>query len=143
MRSGGSTADRRQKLSARSFRWPFHQPLLSPTGAHWLDDASDVSCMDSTGQHSVDDPLLSCKQQGWCLGRLLGREPSSQERWSEICFRRCRGVTATKVSFGRACGDWPGITVPRHGKPSVLEAAAAGHAGLSRQRTSRMVSGYR
>jgi hypothetical protein len=34
-----------------------------PTGAHWLDDPSDLSCQDSTRQHLVDDPLLSCKQQ--------------------------------------------------------------------------------
>jgi hypothetical protein len=38
----------------------FHQPLLGPTGAHWLDDLSDVSCKDSTRQHAADDPLLSC-----------------------------------------------------------------------------------
>ena len=40
----------------------FHQPLLGPTGAHRLDDAPDVSCQDSTQEHAVDDPLLSCKQ---------------------------------------------------------------------------------
>src|SRR4029450_12771506 len=45
-----------------SFRLSFHQGLLAPTGAHWLDNASDLSCKDSTRQHSVDDPLLSCKQ---------------------------------------------------------------------------------
>jgi hypothetical protein len=46
-----------------SFRLSFHQPLLGPTGAHLLDDLSDLSCKDSTRQHAVDDPLLSCKQQ--------------------------------------------------------------------------------
>ena len=46
-----------------SFRLSFHQALLGPTGAHWLDTASDLSCKDSTGQYAVDDPLLSCKQQ--------------------------------------------------------------------------------
>lgn len=45
-----------------SFRLSFHQPLLSLTGAHWLDDPSDLSCKGSTGQHAVDGPLLSCKQ---------------------------------------------------------------------------------
>jgi hypothetical protein len=29
-------------------------------GAHWLDDASDVSCKNSNRQHAVDDPRLSC-----------------------------------------------------------------------------------
>jgi hypothetical protein len=46
-----------------SFRLSFHQPLLGPSGAHWLDDASDLSCKESTGQDAVDGPLLSCKQQ--------------------------------------------------------------------------------
>jgi hypothetical protein len=45
-----------------SFRLSFHQALLGPTGAHWLDDPTDLSCQGSTRQHPVDDPLLSCKQ---------------------------------------------------------------------------------
>jgi hypothetical protein len=55
-----------------SFRLSFHQALLSPTGAHWLDDPSDSTCKDSTQPHAVDDPLLSCKQQ------VRGFEPSRQ-----------------------------------------------------------------
>jgi hypothetical protein len=31
-----------------SFRLSFHQALLGPTGAHWLDDPPDLSCKDST-----------------------------------------------------------------------------------------------
>ena len=50
-----------------SFQVSFHQPLLDRTGAHWLDDPPDVSCLDSTQQYAVDDPLLSCKQ--WAGGR--------------------------------------------------------------------------
>jgi hypothetical protein len=46
-----------------SFRLSFHQALLGPTEAYWLDDPSDLTCMDGTGQHAVDGPLLSCKQQ--------------------------------------------------------------------------------
>ena len=46
-----------------SFCLSFHQALPGPTGAHWLDNPSDVSCKDSTRQHPVDGPLLSCKQQ--------------------------------------------------------------------------------
>jgi hypothetical protein len=45
-----------------SFCLSFHQALPGPTGAHWLDDPSDVSCKDSTRQHPVDDPLLSCNR---------------------------------------------------------------------------------
>jgi hypothetical protein len=46
-----------------SFRLSFHQALLDPTGAHWLDDPPDLTCKETTGQHAVNDPLLSCKQQ--------------------------------------------------------------------------------
>jgi len=46
--------------TARSFRQSFHQALLGPTGAYWLDDPSDLTCKDSTQQHAVDDPRLSC-----------------------------------------------------------------------------------
>jgi hypothetical protein len=50
----------------------FHLTLLGSTGAYWLDDPFDLSCKDSTRQHAVDDPLLSCKQQvrpwsGWLV----------------------------------------------------------------------------
>jgi hypothetical protein len=45
-----------------SFRLSFHLALLGPTGADWLDDPSDLSCRDSTDQHAVDGPRLSCKQ---------------------------------------------------------------------------------
>jgi hypothetical protein len=43
-----------------SLRLSFHQPLLSPTGAHWLDDPPDLSCKASTPQHAVDGWPLSC-----------------------------------------------------------------------------------
>jgi hypothetical protein len=32
----------------------FHLALLDPTEAHWLDDASDLSCKEPTGQHAGD-----------------------------------------------------------------------------------------
>ena len=41
-----------------SFSVSFHQALLGPTGAHWLDDPTDLNCKDTTGHHAVDDPLL-------------------------------------------------------------------------------------
>jgi hypothetical protein len=43
-----------------SFQLSFHLAPLGPSGAYWLDDALDLSCQDSTRQHSLDDPLLSC-----------------------------------------------------------------------------------
>jgi hypothetical protein len=46
-----------------SFRVSFHLALLGPTGAHWLDDLSDVSCKETTRQYPVDGCPLSCKQQ--------------------------------------------------------------------------------
>jgi hypothetical protein len=45
-----------------SFHLSFHQALLDPTGAHWLDDPPNLTCKDSTGQHAVDGPRLSCNQ---------------------------------------------------------------------------------
>jgi glyoxylase-like metal-dependent hydrolase (beta-lactamase superfamily II) len=51
------------ELVAAMLALSFHLALLGPTGAHWLDDPSDVSRKDSTRQHAVDDPRLSCKQQ--------------------------------------------------------------------------------
>jgi hypothetical protein len=45
-----------------SFQLSFHLAPLGPSGAYWLDDPSDLTSMDSTRQHAVDDPLLSCKQ---------------------------------------------------------------------------------
>jgi hypothetical protein len=48
-----------------------------------MDTASDLSCKGSTGQHAMDDPLLSCKQQ--VAGSSLARGPNPQikpDRWS-------------------------------------------------------------
>ena len=58
-----------------SFPLSFHLALLGPTGAHWLDDRSDVSCQDGTRQHAVDDPRLSCKQQ------VGGSSPPASSQW--------------------------------------------------------------
>ena len=41
-----------------SFSLSFHQALLGPTGAYWLDDPPYLSCKESTRQYAVDDPLL-------------------------------------------------------------------------------------
>jgi hypothetical protein len=54
---------------AMSFRLSFHLALLERTGAYWLDDPPDLSCQDSTRQHPVDDPLLSCNPLRATRGR--------------------------------------------------------------------------
>jgi hypothetical protein len=62
-----------------SFCLSFHLALLGPSGAHWLDDPPDLTCKDSTRQHPLDRPQLSCNRccvlrAGWaayacpCLG---------------------------------------------------------------------------
>jgi hypothetical protein len=65
-----------------SFWLSFHRVLLAPTGAHWLDDAPDVSCQDSTCQYAVDDPRLSCKQQ--VVGSSLAGTKSADQAWSLV-----------------------------------------------------------
>jgi hypothetical protein len=42
-----------------SFSLSFRPALLGPTGAHWLDDPSDLTSKESMRQHALDDPLLS------------------------------------------------------------------------------------
>jgi hypothetical protein len=61
-----------------SFWLSFHQALLGPTGAHWLDDPSDMSCKERTRQHAVDGWPLSCKQQ------VGGSSPPGQLQESQI-----------------------------------------------------------
>ena len=47
----------------RAVSQSFHPAPLAPTEAHWLDDPPDPSSKDTTGQHAMDDALLSCKQR--------------------------------------------------------------------------------
>ena len=56
-----------------SFCLSSHLAPLSPTRAHWLDDAPDLSCKGSTGQHAVDGCQLSCNS------RLGVRVPASSK----------------------------------------------------------------
>src|SRR5829696_3687589 len=72
---------RREREGQMSFSVSFHQALLSPTGAHWLDDPSDLTCKENTPQHAVDDPLLSCKQQQVGV-RVPARLPNLQVKRS-------------------------------------------------------------
>ena len=59
-----------------SFHLSFHQALLSPSGAPWLDEPPDLSCMETTRQHAVDDPLLIGKMTT-CGGRPAAPAPRS------------------------------------------------------------------
>ena len=57
-----------------SFGLSFDLALLGPTGAHWMDDPSNVSCKDRTRQYAVDDPLLFCNSRSaWRFGFDSGR----------------------------------------------------------------------
>jgi hypothetical protein len=60
----------------------FHPALLGPTGAHGLDDSPDVTCMETTRQHAVDGPRLSCKQQ------VGGSSPPASSQTAEVRYAR-------------------------------------------------------
>jgi hypothetical protein len=53
----------RPGMRRMSFRLSFHPVSLQRTGAHWLDGPPDLSCKETTRQHAVDDPLLSCNSR--------------------------------------------------------------------------------
>jgi hypothetical protein len=57
----GREAYQSDEAADMSFRLSFHLALLSPTGAHWLDDPSDVSCKDGMWEYAVDGSRRSCK----------------------------------------------------------------------------------
>jgi hypothetical protein len=71
-----------------------HQPLRGRTGRHWLDNASDLSCMEDTAQYPVDDPLPSCNSlPGVPRWRgFSGGSPSS-------ALLRCAGPAQTEVAL--------------------------------------------
>jgi hypothetical protein len=56
-------------------------PLIGRSAAYWLNDPPDLSCKDSTRQHPVDDPLLSCRQLAGIPGGDYG-----------ICFHSGEGA---------------------------------------------------
>jgi hypothetical protein len=62
----------RGKRRDMSFCLSFHQALLGLSGAHWLDDPSDLACKDSTRESPLDGWPLSCKQQPLAEWALLG-----------------------------------------------------------------------
>jgi hypothetical protein len=103
-----------------SFPLSFHLALLSPTGADWLDDPPDVSCQDSTCQHAVDGPLLSCKQL------------PCQERYAEAFSSlpgRCFGLVAHPGEAGPTlCPEtvaWRGSPRAPSGRRYRIEPAKA------------------
>jgi hypothetical protein len=108
-----------------SFCLSFDHASLGPTGAHWLDGPSDLSCKERTCQHAVDGWPLSCKQQALCLGReLSGREPRAT-RWPR---RHRKAAGRQDERWTRCVGPADGEDRPlKVGKPSVL-AAAVGRA---------------
>jgi hypothetical protein len=104
----------------------FHQPLLDRTGAHWLDDPPDVSCLDSTCQYAVDDPLLSCKQQGRIgsgVWPMLGGSALRTDRRRKQIRPRSRAALAPVRWRRRRPAPRPG--------PADRTAARLGQAGQS------------
>jgi hypothetical protein len=104
-----------------SFSLSLHQPLLGPTGAHWLDSSPVLSCQDSTRQYAADDPLLSCKQQPLAEWALL------------------RKVMLTQADQGGTPGRLQGARPWRFSVPSILPAASTAVIRLTR--TLRKTSG--
>jgi len=65
-----------------SFPLSFRQALLHPTGVYWLDDLSNLSCKETTRQHTVDDPRLSCSLLAtWSHGSPCA-SPPCVTRWN-------------------------------------------------------------
>jgi hypothetical protein len=103
-----------------SFRLSFHTASLGPTGAHWLDDLADLSCQDSTQEHAVDDPLLSCKQL------------PCQERYAEAfsslpgrCFRLVAHPGETGPTHCPETVAWRGSPRAPSGRRYRIEPAKA------------------
>ena len=78
-RNGEAAVDGPAK-AGRSFPQSFHQALLGPTGAHWLDDPPDLTCKHDTRQHAVDDPLMPCKQV-LCSSSSGGVSSTAHTKW--------------------------------------------------------------
>jgi hypothetical protein len=87
-----------------SFRLSFHLALPDPTGPHWPDDAPDLSCQDSTRQHSVNDPLLSCKQQVGGSSPPPGPKGATQRLYSKASNHAAVAALATVELRGLAFG---------------------------------------
>src|SRR4029450_6167481 len=106
-----------------SFRMSFHLAPLGLTGAHWLDDPSDLSCKDSTGQHATDDPRLSCKQQvGGSSPPASSHQPSGTPAGGPSVDGGWSGDDGEGVAgFGLTDLDDPGLAVG-----SAVGAGAAG-----------------
>jgi hypothetical protein len=77
-----------------SFRLSFHQALLGPSGAYLLDDPPDVTCKESTRQHVVDGPRLSCNP-------LLGRIPRARATRTRLSRAALRPVTPAEMAIER------------------------------------------
>jgi hypothetical protein len=82
-----------------------HQGLLGPTGAHWLDNPSDLSCKDSSGRHAVDDPRLSCKQRVALLVAFCGRLTAG--RAGGALVTGCRGRAFAAKCPALPAPAWP------------------------------------
>jgi hypothetical protein len=113
-----------------SFRLSFHLLLLSPTEAHWLDDPSDLTCKDSTQQHAVDDPLLSCNLLS-CQERPTTPKPSllcpaAAFAWSPTPARRGQRTAPSRLpGAGRGGRPTATATESRRAKATDLHRPRA------------------
>jgi hypothetical protein len=90
---------------SQSFSWSFHQALVSPTEAQWLDDPTDPTCKDGTRRHALDDPRPSCKQQ-------VGGPCSD-----------CLAASAEHVAVDRGAADSPRYGSPGRRPSDLLRAS--------------------
>jgi hypothetical protein len=115
----------------RAVSQSFHLAPLGLSGAHWLDDPSDVSCKESTRQHGVDGWPLSCKQQ------VEGSSPIASSQHALLADLQA-GLHLTTAehngqpTIGRSRDDGPALVLAsdRIGRIRTRSyVAGAGHAG--------------
>jgi hypothetical protein len=80
----------------RSFSSSFHQALLGPTGAHSLDDPSDLSCKNGIGAVPVDSWELTRNR------KVVGSNPTSGSklRVSTLQWSPCLSTVNDCVDLG-------------------------------------------
>jgi len=80
-----------------SFPMSFHPALLGLTGAHWLDDPSDVSCKDSTSQYPAVPRCLVTAGLGFgAPSQPLGLGSCHMTVGREACRRSSQGMRSSE-----------------------------------------------
>src|SRR4029453_8991080 len=92
------------ELAGVSFRLPFHQGLLGPSGAQRLDKLPDLTCKHSTA--STPWTIRSC------LGNSRFRVSSPGANCAIAVVARVRHPGALLPSVMAGGVEWPGVAVP-------------------------------